>query len=103
VTLGGRPAVVPMVHQSANAEHHSMARDLATGYNIPRGRTAQDIARKDRGDFESGKGLAACEEGIDEGAQVHVVAGDRPGLDFHDLPGGRLAAGGVEAVQPGDG
>jgi hypothetical protein len=36
---------------------------------------------------ESGGGLAACQEGIDEGAQVHVVAGDRPWLDFHDLPG----------------
>lgn len=46
----------------------------------------------------SGGGLAARQEGIDERAQVHVVAGDCPWLDFHDLPGARLAAGGVDAI-----
>jgi hypothetical protein len=78
-------------------------RTLAGPGDLTAGQRRPGLARTADVFAESGGDLAACQEGIDEGAQVHVVAGDRPWLDFHDLPGGRLAAGGVEAVQPGDG
>jgi hypothetical protein len=46
--------------------------------------------------------MVSCQEGVDEWAHVHAVAGDLGWLDPHDLPGGWVTTVGVEADLPWD-